>query len=178
MDIPELFPHLLRSRDRAASCRVESDRPAAAQWHRLRNPWTMMWRGACHELVKKLPPCRFKNAIYRMMGVRIGKNVVIFPNADLSAWLGELVTLEDNVVIGFGAALAVDALTQDSAKLGKIHVKKGAVVGGRSFVGPGVTIGERAIVANCACVTKDVPDGDVVGGVPAKSLRKPLEKGP
>ena len=36
---------------------------------------------------------------------------------------------------------------------------------------PGVTIGENAIVAANAVVTKDVPDNMIVGGVPARILR-------
>ena len=36
---------------------------------------------------------------------------------------------------------------------------------------PGVTIGQYAVVAAGAVVTKDVPDYAVVGGVPAKVIR-------
>ena len=36
---------------------------------------------------------------------------------------------------------------------------------------PGVTVGEDAIVAAGAVVTKDVPDNAIVAGVPAKVLR-------
>ena len=36
---------------------------------------------------------------------------------------------------------------------------------------PGVTIGEYAVVAAGAVVTKDVPDFAVVGGVPAKVIK-------
>jgi acetyltransferase-like isoleucine patch superfamily enzyme len=37
---------------------------------------------------------------------------------------------------------------------------------------PGVTIGKRAIVAAGSVVTKSVAPGDIVGGIPAKSLLK------
>lgn len=36
---------------------------------------------------------------------------------------------------------------------------------------PGVTIGENAVVAAGAVVTKDVPDNAVVGGCPAKVIK-------
>ncbi|MFN7876976.1 MAG: antibiotic acetyltransferase, partial [Pirellula sp.] len=39
------------------------------------------------------------------------------------------------------------------------------------FVGPGVTIGKRAIVGARAVVTKDVGPGDIVVGNPAKLVR-------
>jgi maltose O-acetyltransferase len=37
---------------------------------------------------------------------------------------------------------------------------------------PGVTVGERAVVASGAVVTSDVEPGTVVAGVPARLLRR------
>ena len=54
---------------------------------------------------------------------------------------------------------------------GKVTVKKNAWLGMNVTICPGVTIGEYAVVAAGAVVTKDVPDYAVVGGVPAKVIR-------
>ena len=43
---------------------------------------------------------------------------------------------------------------------------------GQSCVRTGVTIGSNVVVAAGAVVTKDVPDNSLVGGVPAKLIRK------
>ncbi|MCQ2071002.1 MAG: sugar O-acetyltransferase, partial [archaeon] len=48
-----------------------------------------------------------------------------------------------------------------------IVVGDGVWIGSGSKVMPGVTIGKDAIVAAGSVVTKDVPDGAVVAGVPA-----------
>ena len=55
---------------------------------------------------------------------------------------------------------------------GKVTVDDGAWIGARVTILPGVTIGKRAIVAAGSVVTKDVAEGDIVGGVPAKPIRK------
>jgi acetyltransferase-like isoleucine patch superfamily enzyme len=51
-----------------------------------------------------------------------------------------------------------------------VEIGDGAWVGARVTILSGVTIGSRAVVAAGAVVTKDVPPGAVVGGVPAKIL--------
>jgi acetyltransferase-like isoleucine patch superfamily enzyme len=60
---------------------------------------------------------------------------------------------------------------------GKVVIEDGAWVGARVVLLPGVTIGRRAIVAAGSVVTKDVAPGDIVGGIPAKSLIKKQDHG-
>lgn len=48
----------------------------------------------------------------------------------------------------------------------------------RAFVGPGVTIGEGAVVGACAVVTKDVEPWTVVAGNPAKEVKKRVIREP
>lgn len=45
-------------------------------------------------------------------------------------------------------------------------------IGGNVTILPGVTIGNNVVVAAGAVVTRDVPDNTLVGGVPAKLIRK------
>jgi putative colanic acid biosynthesis acetyltransferase WcaF len=51
-----------------------------------------------------------------------------------------------------------------------IVVGRGAFVGARAFVLPGVTLGERSVAGAMAVVTRDVPAGARVAGNPARRL--------
>lgn len=53
-----------------------------------------------------------------------------------------------------------------------IHVEDQAWVCADAFVGPGVTVGQGAVVGARAAVFKDVPPWTVVGGNPAKFIKK------
>ena len=45
-------------------------------------------------------------------------------------------------------------------------------IGGNAVICPGVTIGNRCIIAAGAVVVKDVPDDTMVGGNPARLIRR------
>lgn len=49
---------------------------------------------------------------------------------------------------------------------------KNAWIGSNATVLQGVTVGENSVVAAGAVVTKDVPANSIVGGVPAKLIKK------
>ena len=52
-----------------------------------------------------------------------------------------------------------------------IVIRRNAWIGAGAIILPGVTVGENAIVAAGAVVTKDVPDNVIVAGAPAKTIR-------
>lgn len=104
----------------------------------------------------------------------IGKNVFINMGCTFMDRGG--ITIEDKVLIGPKVNLITENHPEDP-KLRRyvyakpIHIKKGAWIGAAATVLPGVTVGENAIVAAGAMVTKDVPPNTTVGGVPAKFIK-------
>lgn len=59
------------------------------------------------------------------------------------------------------------------AEFGKsVTIGDNVWIGGRAVINPGVTIGDNVVIASGAVVTKDVPDSVVVGGNPAKVMKK------
>lgn len=86
------------------------------------------------------------------------------------------ITIGEGVFIAPHCVLATeyhpeDPETRHTLLTMPIVVKKNAWIGASATILAGVTIGENAIVAAGAVVTKDVPDNAVVGGVPAKVIK-------
>ena len=105
--------------------------------------------------------------------VKFGKGVFINHSAILSASGG--IEFEDGSMAAPGLRIAT--INHDMNErhaiytYGKVTVKKNAWIGMNVTICPGVTIGEYAVVAAGAVVTKNVPDYAVVGGVPARVIR-------
>ena len=104
----------------------------------------------------------------------IGKNVFINHACTFLDMGG--ITLEDNVLIGPKVNLItenhpIEHLNRRALICSPILIKRNAWIGAAATILPGVTIGQDAVVAAGAVVTKDVPDKMVVAGVPAKIIK-------
>jgi acetyltransferase-like isoleucine patch superfamily enzyme len=105
----------------------------------------------------------------------IGKNVFINHGCSFLDLGG--ITIEDDVLIGPQVKLVtenhpVDPSNRKSLDLKSIHIGKNVWLGAGAIILPGVTVGENSIVAAGAVVTKDVPSNTIVGGVPARVIKK------
>lgn len=106
-------------------------------------------------------------------GSNIGDNTIIDTSDDVI--IGEQVALGPyDIVYTHDHDYRADSVAawKGGVHTGKVIVEDGAWVGARVTLLPGVTIGKRAIVAAGSVVTKDVAAGDIVGGIPARSLLK------
>ncbi len=104
----------------------------------------------------------------------IGKNVFINHGCSFLDLGG--ITIEDDVLIGPQVKLVTENHPLDpTARKGLITkpiiIRRNAWIGAGATILPGVTVGENAVVAAGAVVSKDVPANTVVGGVPAKFIR-------
>jgi len=102
----------------------------------------------------------------------IGKSSVVGDHAILDARGG--LTIGDNVNLSAHVAIWTgqhDYQSPDFAyEEGPVRVENYAWLSFRTTLLPGVTIGEGAVVAAGAVVTKDVPPYTVVAGIPAKTI--------
>ncbi|WP_068786678.1 maltose acetyltransferase domain-containing protein [Paenibacillus phocaensis] len=86
--------------------------------------------------------------------------------------IGEYCFMAPGVHI-YTATHPLDPTARNSgAEFGKpVNIGNNVWIGGRAVIVPGVTIGDNAVIAAGAVVTKDVPKGAVVGGNPAKIIK-------
>ncbi|MCY1271259.1 dTDP-3-amino-3,6-dideoxy-alpha-D-galactopyranose 3-N-acetyltransferase [compost metagenome] len=102
--------------------------------------------------------------------VVIGDNVTV--KSGVYLWDG--MRVEDNVFIGPNVTFTNDKYPRSKQypeQFAVTTIQRGASIGAGAVVLPGVTIGERAMVAAGAVVTRDVMPNAVVAGNPARQIR-------
>lgn len=179
--MPNFKDHIrdfLRGSQRVLIIKYVGEKLNVAQEGRLfwtKNPLVTRFNILICNLASKLPACEFKNKLYRLIGVKLGREVVIAQGVGIDALYPELITIHDGAVLGLECVILTHETTVDTFRLGRIEIGKQAMIGVRSVVRSGIKIGEGSQVGACSFVNKDVGDFELVGGVPArkiKSIRK------
>lgn len=103
-------------------------------------------------------------------GCVIQQNVVITDPAYVR--IGNNVHLTGCTLFGHDGVVSMlkSAYGVSIDKVGKIDIGDNVFIGHQAIVMPGVTIGSNSIVAAGALVTRDVPCGQIFGGVPARMI--------
>lgn len=142
-----------------------------------------------------------KTKLYRWAGVKVGKDVEFFQGIKVQG-IGELeigdrafighevlfmlnegsrIVVEESAIVGSRSIVMTGfhPVTPDGERIlsregtcSMVRIGKGCSVSTACVVLPGVTIGEKALVAAGATVAKDVESLTLVGGCPAKLIRK------
>lgn len=166
--------------------------PLPAPSSRYRRVWPVI-----HAALRPLPgrwAIRLRRLCYRPFFAELGHSVVIAHGVEVRAPWG--IALADEVAINFGASLdgqgglrcgrrvligpyAVLHTTEHLQPLvgdnyryrfGPVAVGAWSVITAHVVVTAGVTIGEAALVGAGAVVTRDVGDGEIVAGIPARPI--------
>ena len=133
-----------------------------------------------HQWARGCIPTGPRVALYRAMGVTIGRSVFVGLDSWLDDQFPELIEIEDDVTISFRVTVVVhdDARRMNGVIPGAgdgtvapVRLRRGCYLGAGCLILPGVTVGERAVVGAGAVVTRDVPPGKLALGVPARVVR-------
>lgn len=147
-------------------------------------------------LVNSAGHCPFwgwRKMVYRLAGVKIGRGSKIHvygrffepKNVEIGedTLVGEFAFLDGRAKLKIGSHtdIASQVLIYNSkhqvddpqfkAVEAPVEIGDYVFIGPRAIIFPGVKIGRGAVVAAGAVVTKDVSPGEIVGGVPAKTIR-------
>lgn len=116
-----------------------------------------------------------RHKVFHYIGENVSYKTTLLPAEPF------LVAIHDNVWLAAGVRLVTHSLTCDvfnnmdgtdmyKCQFGKIEIHSNVFVGAGATIMYNVTIGPNVIIAPGAVVTKDIPAGSVVGGVPAKII--------
>lgn len=135
-----------------------------------------------------------------MFGAKIGRSVVVKPGVKVKfpwrleigdhSWIGEdawidnlaQVSIGSNACISQGAYLCTGSHDWSSATFDlivkPITIGDGAWVAAKSIVGPGVTVGEGAVLGLGSTTSKDLEPWCVYAGAPAEFIRRRILRPP
>ena len=114
--------------------------------------------------------CKIESFVYIEEGVIVGDNCKIKPHV----YIPSGVTIEPEVFIGPNVTFTNDKYphVKGDWKLLRTIVGRGSSIGAGSVILPGLKIGAKAMIGAGTVVTRDVPDGSVVYGNPARLVVK------
>lgn len=163
--------------------------------HGIHVKWNMFLVNRIYAGDSKPRHFKKKRQLLLALGFEIGENTKIVGPVELhgkvsigkNCWIGKNFRVNGigSVIIGDNCDIAPEVTFQTGGHLigtperraGEeqiFHqtVGSGTWIGGRSTILGNTSIGASCVIAGCACVTKDVPEGSLVGGVPARLIRK------
>jgi acetyltransferase-like isoleucine patch superfamily enzyme len=137
----------------------------------IRQAWSELTGTAVDATFSLIPPVYSEHGL----SIRVGRNVFINQGCTLNDIGG--IEIGDDVMIGPRVSLITSGHPLDPNQRRKqivaapIVIQRNVWLGAGAMVLQGVTVGEDSVVAAGAVVTRDVPPGTLVAGVPAQVLR-------
>jgi 2,3-diaminopropionate biosynthesis protein SbnA len=153
---------------------IRAFRPLQPKYCSIYDPY--FWR---HERLWKVPALEylhifdgtpFRNVVWRLLGVRLGRRVF-----DDGCFLTErtLAAIGDDCVLNAGSVVQCHSQEDGTFKSDRTAISAGCTLGVGAFVHYGVTIGDGAVLAPDSFLMKgeEVPQGARWGGNPAREIR-------
>ncbi|UTF52894.1 acyltransferase [Natronosalvus rutilus] len=139
-------------------------------WTSARHPLRVAINYVVVWLIRTSPSLKLKRWLMRRLGVTVGEGVSWGLEATPDVFWPDLITLEDHAIVGYDATILCHEFLQHEYRTGEVVVGERAMIGAGAIILPGVEIGAGASVAANSLVTRDVPPGEIVAGVPATTM--------
>jgi hypothetical protein len=122
--------------------------------------------------INGLMPPPLRKFFYMLLGAKMGKGIISIGGRLVDP---NLISIEENAMIGDDALLTPHAYARTSSDiliLARIEIKKGAIVGAKSMIMPGVTVAENSMVNAMSLVSMNtkIPPHEIWGGNPAVKI--------
>jgi acetyltransferase-like isoleucine patch superfamily enzyme len=106
----------------------------------------------------------------RRLGATVEAGVAFALEATPDVFYPNLVTVREDAIVGYQSTILCHEYLQDEYRTGEVVIGERAMIGAGAVVLPGVEIGADAQVGANSVVTRDVPPGTSVAGVPAEPI--------
>ncbi|MCT8140195.1 acyltransferase [Anaerobacillus sp. CMMVII] len=125
------------------------------------------------QIARYTPSVAVKNWLYRtFLRMKVGDQTAVALMVMMDIMFPEKISIGRNSVIGYNTTILAHEYLVNEYRLGEVIIGDEVMVGANTTILPGVTIGDRAIVAAGSLVHKDVPAGAFVGGNPMQIIRE------
>ncbi len=161
-----------RRHDRLTRHPAQGEGNSLMRWTEAKSPLVVSRNYAAVLVARASPSLRLKNHLFRALGMTVGQGVAWGLESTPDVFWPELITVDDDAIIGYDATLLCHEFLQEEYRTGEIHVGERAMIGAGAVVLPGVRIGADAQVAANSLVDRDVPSGATVAGVPARVVSR------
>ncbi len=142
------------------------------RWYRIVSFWKVLRNFALIWTCRYLPLPSWKAPLYRLTGMKVGRNVSVAVMATMDLFFPELITIGDNTVIGYNATILTHEFLPDQLRTGEVRIGNEVMIGANATLLAGVEVGDRATVGAMALVSRDIPGGAFAVGVPARVFSK------
>lgn len=147
-------------------------------WPDIVHPFKVVFYFLVLYTARFVPSFQLKNAMYRMIGVRVGRQASVGLGVMLDIFFPGQIEIGDNVVIGYNTTILGHEFMVREWRIGRVIIGNNVTIGANCTILPGVMIGDGATVSAMSLINRDIPPGAFWGGVPVRELRPAQEEKP
>ena len=150
--------------------------PLKEGWFSMEERRVTLWKleGLIYDILQNfyihLFPKSFRKPLYSILGVKIGKNVMLCGTVVEPS----LIEIGDDSILGEETIITGHLIEKNKIFLGKVVIGENVTIGGKAGIMPNVRIGDNSIVTASSIVMMgtEIPCDEVWGGNPARRRKR------